>query len=122
MAKTGSGKNYTSKGERRNVARRAVLALRADRRANPTIKDMMKRHAHRQQILNSPKGAHEKKLAERYAEEDRVEFEAGKLLEQYGSVGLTKAAAVQAIKTNYTDRLHEKWSPILKKASETGRK
>lgn len=120
--KSGTSINYVSKGQRRNVSRQSRLDLAADHRANPSLKDMLKRLAYREEIIRHPRSAHDKVLADRYLEEDRVELQAWKLIDQYREVGLTKASAVHAVKTNYVEHLHSKWSPILKAHQEEKKK
>ena len=123
MAKGGNKVGgYVSKGQRPNVARKIRNDMAADRRANPRIQDVQKSQAHRKEIIRSPRSAHDKQLAERYLEEDRVEYQAWKLLDQYRDVGLQKSTAIQAVKTNYTEQLHSKWSPILKAHQESKKK
>lgn len=109
---------YESKGERRNVARRTILDMRADRRANPDWKDVMKSEAVKAEVIRSPRGSQQKELADRYIMEQRIEAQAWKLLDQYGKVGMKRAAAIQAVKTNFVEQLHMKWSPLLKEYNE----
>ncbi len=120
--KKSSANGYTSKGQRRNVSRKTINAMAADRRANPRIQDTLKSMAARREIIRSPRSAHQKVLADRYSEEDRVEFQAWKLIDQYRDVGLERATAFQAVKTNYVEHLHTKWSPILKAHHESAKK
>ena len=122
QGKKSKSTGYISRGQRPNVARATVLAMEKDRRKNPAIADVLRRKAYRDRILKTPKGAHEKTLSDRYAEEDRVDNQAYKLLDQSGVVGLQKSTAVQAVKTNYIENLHSKWSPILKKYNEENKK
>lgn len=116
MAKNSSG--YISKGERRNVSRRTILDIRADHRANPDWKDVMKSQAVKAEVIRNPKGSHQKELAKRYIMEERIEAQAGKLLDQYDKVGMKRGAAIQAVKTNFVEQLHMKWGSILKEYNE----
>lgn len=116
----GSSKTgYTSKGQRRNVARKVRNAIRRERRADPPLSDVFQRMDFRNEVINKPRGSKQRELQDRYVEEDRVEQQAGKLLEQYREVGLPKSAAVQAVKTNYIEQLHGKWGPRLKDFRES---
>lgn len=114
MGKKSTGKHYVSKGERRNVSRKTRNMLRADKRANPDIEDVLKSLEFKTRIIDKPKGAKEKALQERYINEENTQQAALKIYEQYEKVGITWAACVQAVKTNFGEQLHTKWRPILK--------
>lgn len=105
---------YVSKGQRPNISRKILNAMKSDRRTNPSVEDVMKRYKYRQEIINKPRNSKQKGLRERYLEEDRVDLQAHKLMDQYRDVGLSKAGAVHAVKTNFIEQLHSKWSPRLK--------
>lgn len=113
--------SYTSKGQRRNVAKKTLNVMNSDRRTHPSVKDMMIRWNHRQEIINKPRSTKQKELRERYLEEDRVDLQAHKLMDQYRDVNLSKATAVQAAKTNFIEQLHSKWSPKLKAFREASK-
>ncbi len=121
MAKGGAKTGYTSKGQRRNVARKVRNAMKVARRLNPPMEDVIKRMDFRNEVINKPRGPKQRELQDRYVEEDRIEHQAGKLMEQYREVGLPRSAAVQAVKTNYIEQLHGKWGPRLKAFRESAK-
>ena len=112
MAKKSSG--YISKGQRQNVARSTIILCRAWRKENPRIEDIIKSQSHRNEIIAKPRTAKHKELRERYIREDDIEFDAFKLMDQYRDVNLTRGETIQAIKTNYVDKLHHKWGIKLR--------
>ena len=120
--KGGKSSGYISNGERPNVSRKIVLSMAADRRLNRSPFDTERSRSVRAEIIRQPRSAHDKVLADRYVEQDRVEFQAWKLIDQYREVGLERATAIQAVKTNYVEHLHTKWSPILKAHQEERKK
>ena len=125
MAKKGTKIGYTSKGQRRNVARKTVNMMRRERRANPRMEDVLKRMAYREAIINRPRGDKEKELSKRYDAEDKILLQAEELMDHYRDVGLPRSAAIQAAKTNFSEQLHAKWGPRLRKfrdAEKTGQK
>ena len=95
--------------------------MRADRRANPAIEDVLKRMAHKDGVIDKPRGAKGKALRERYLNEEYVEANAAKIYEQYQVIGITWAACVQAVKTNFVEQLHMKWGPKLKVHKEANK-
>ena len=119
MAKTKT--SYISKGQRRSVSRKLCNAIRRDRRAHPPVEDILKRMEARQEIIAKPRGSKQKELREKYIEEERIELQAFKVLEQYHDVGLPRGAAIQAVKTNYIEQLHAKWGPILRKFRDSAK-
>lgn len=98
----------------RNLSRRTYNILRRERRANPALIDFLKRMEHRQGVISSPKGKKGHELRDRYLDEDYTKQAAEKLFMQYKEIGITWAACVQAIKTNFAEQLHSKWGPRLK--------
>lgn len=115
MAKGKSVNSYISKGQRPNISRKICNDIRRRRRADPLIEDILKRYFHRKEIIDKPRGKKQHELRDRYIEEERLSLQAFKLTDQYREVGLSKAEAMQAVKTNYTERLHAKWSPIIQR-------
>lgn len=112
--KKSSGKHYTSKGERPNVSAKIRNALRRDRRARPNVDDMIRSWSARQEIISKPRGEKQRELRERYIAQEDVQYQAHKLYDQYRDAGITWAACVQAVKTNFVEYLHNKWSPRIK--------
>ena len=51
---------YVSKGQRRNVARKTINAMKSEKRLNPPVKDVLARMKYRQEIINKPRGAKQK--------------------------------------------------------------
>jgi len=98
----------------RNVSRRTYNMMRREKRTNPKLVDVLKRMEHREGIIFNPKGKKENELRDRYLDEDYVKRSAEKLFIQYEEIGITWAACVQAIKTNFAEQLHSKWGPRLK--------
>lgn len=92
--------------------------MRSERKAKSPVVDVLKRMEYRSLVTAKPRGAKEIKLAERYIEEDNTRYNAAKLFEQYQEAGITWASCVQAVKTNYVEQLHNKWSPRLKAIRE----
>lgn len=111
--KKSSGKKYTSKGERSNVSRWVKLANRKEQKENPSVASIMQRENHIKRIISSPKNEAERKIRSRVLEAQTVASQAEELLKVYGEAGLTKAEAVQAIKTNYIPTLKNKWDAKL---------
>lgn len=106
--------SYISKGQRPNVSKKTRNLGKAERRANRPVEDVLKRLATREEIINKPRGQKQKELQERYIQQDVIEVQAFKLFSHYKDVGFTWAAAVQSAKTNYSERVHDKWGPRLK--------
>ena len=98
----------------RNVSRKIYNMMRRHRRANPELVDILKRMKYRDGIIFSPKGKKEHELRDRYLDEDYTKQASEKLFIQYKEIGITWAACVQAIKTNFAEQLHSKWGPRLK--------
>jgi hypothetical protein len=119
MAKKSSGTNYVSKGDRPNLARKTRNMLRRDRRENPAVEDVMRSYAVKQEIIAKPRGDKQRELRERYIAEEDTHYQALKLFEQYKEAGIKWAACIQAIKTNFVEHLHNKWSPRLKAVKGT---
>lgn len=111
--KKSKGNHYTSKGERKSISRWAKLANRKERRANPTPAQIAQREASIKQIIHSPKNASERITRERLLAKQKVESYAEDLLKSYGEAGLTRAAAIQAVKTDFVPSLKEKWNKKL---------
>lgn len=103
--KGGSGKHYTSKGERPSVNKKIRNLVKAWKRQNPQPEDLLKREMRRAEIIRQPRTDHERKLRDRYVEEDRCEHECWKLVQKFASKKLTRARAMQAIKTSKVDEL-----------------
>ena len=121
--KGGKSKGYVSKGQRRNVSRWSRNASRAENRANPSPKSIAQRTAMRRTIISSPHGKEELRLKEKFLTEDSVERQCNELLKTFGSTGLTRAGAIQAIKTDHVSQLTEKWkSRASQKANEAKKK
>lgn len=98
----------------RSVSRKVHNMMRREHRINPALKDVLIRMEHRQGIILNPRGKKEHELRDRYLDEDYTNRAAEKLFEQYKEIGITWAACVQAIKTNFAEQLHSKWGPRLK--------
>lgn len=64
-------------------------------------------------VIEKPQSARERELATQYEREREVETKAAQLLNLYGPVGLTRAAAIQAIKTDWVPSLTTKWNQRL---------
>lgn len=111
--KKSSGKNYTSKGQRKNISRWAKLANRRERRANPTPDQIAQREESIRQLIHSPRNDSERKVREKLLAKQKVESYAEDLLRSYGEAGLTRAEAIQAVKTDFVPSLKEKWNKKL---------
>ncbi len=119
MAK-GSGKKtpYTSKGQRPNVARKTVNAMRRDRRLNPAIDSIFQRMDHRRMVLSRPKDRNLAKLHKKYSTQEQVKNRAESLFKQFQGAGVTWAACIQAVKTDYIGQLEMKFGRINVKVKE----
>lgn len=102
----------------RSVSRITTNMLRRERRVNPALVDVLKRMEYREGVIYSPKGKKEHELRDRYLDEDYTNRAASKLFDDYKVIGITWAACVQAIKTNFAEQLHSKWGPRLKAHKE----
>ena len=100
---------YVSKGQRRNISRWVRNARRKENRENPILGAYMQAFEHRKRVISSPQDAYEKDLRNRYLEQNTVETKCVELLGQFGEAGLTRAEAIQAIKTDYIPSLINKW-------------
>lgn len=93
-------KTVTSKGQRPNVSKKIVRAMRADRLTS--IDSILQSEAARS--ANRRDG----KLSKKYDEQVRVHNEAERLFDQYhGSVQWS--ACVQAVKSNWVTEFHQKY-------------
>jgi hypothetical protein len=117
--KGGKSKGFQSKGQRPNVSRWVRNAMRRDRKANPSPESIMQASEHRSRVINSPQNAKERELKEKYLRERGVEMRCTDLLKQFESVGLTRAGAIHAIKTDRVSELTEKWRG--RKAAKTNK-
>lgn len=115
--KRSSGKHYQSKGQHSNISRWLKNANRRDRRENPTPEQNFQSSEHRRRVIASPQNAKERELKEKYLAEAMIENQCRELLKKYGAAGLTRAGAIQAIKTDYVSTLTEKWNNRLAASS-----
>lgn len=106
---------YVSKGQRRSVSK---ATRKATRREQPvSAKRLLQSYAVKEFIMGSYSGK-DKRLATKYTAELEIKTEASRLVNRFGKCGLTWGAAVQAIKTDYTEKLTKKWNKILRKWAE----
>ncbi len=105
-------KHYVSKGQRPNVSKRTRKLVK--RTSLVSAEDTLKSFWKRNQVINNPQNKREKELANKYVKENEVKIEAQRLLNRFSRCGLTWAEAVGAIKTDFKDRLLQKWTPILR--------
>lgn len=120
--KKGSGKTYVSKGQRPNVSRKIRNMVRRSRREDRPLEDILKSDANRQRVLEKPSGDRERKLRDRYREEDRVAKAAAMLFKQFENQGMSWAAAVQAVKTDKIPEVTEKYLHKQNKRKEASKK
>ena len=106
---SGSKTSYVSNGERPSVKRSTLIALRKERRANPSLKSIFQRLEHREYVLSRKHDPKFKVLRERYIYEDSINSRATKLLDKFGSYGATWAGCVQAVKTDFVPSFESKW-------------
>ena len=101
---------YISKGLVPNISRSTVLGMRRDSR-NPisVIMAQDRSDTHKHKIMSRPQNAAQRTLAAKYEKEFRERERANELLRQFEYVGLTKAAAIQAVRTNWEGKLIEKY-------------
>jgi hypothetical protein len=100
---------YVSKGQRRNISRWSRNTQRKEHRENPNLESYMQAVEHRKRVISSPQNTHEKDLRNRYLEQATIKTKCIELLVQFGEAGLTRAEAIQAIKTDYISTLVDKW-------------
>lgn len=106
--KKASGKTYTSKGERPNVSRKLLNAVRTEKRKNPPVDTLIARMNHRNMILAKGSRDQKKKMEEKISIENR----ASELFEQFSKHGVTWAACVQAVKTDWVPSFMNRWGEI----------
>jgi len=99
-----SGTSYTSKGERPNVARKTVLAMRRERRQDRSSESVFQRQVAR--------AAARGELRKKYDAEDSMMRVAQDLWSRYQGV-VDWAACVQAAKTDWVSQFHNKYGPRL---------
>ena len=104
---------YVSKGLVRNVSRKTLIELRAERKKVFNLRSWKARNDHRNFILSRHEPSYSK-LRKRYEYEEFVSGRATDLFEQYKNAGITWAACVHAVKTDWVPKLHIKWGPRLK--------
>ena len=114
MGKKASGTTYVSKGQRPSV--QLANAVRRDGRANGgNMRSIFAKAKHREDVL----AKHGNNAAkEKILEQDRIETLASQLFETYESAGITWAACVQAVKTDFVSELHQKWANRLGQAKK----
>ena len=112
---------YTSKGERRNVARKTVNAMRRERRLKPTLESIFQKMDHKRLILSRPKDKSVADQFKKYVDNDQIKLRAEALQKQYRGVGIKYSACVQAVKTNYVPQLEMKFGRIDVKVKEKGK-
>jgi hypothetical protein len=105
-------KTYTSKGQRRNVARKLVNAMRRDRRANPSLGMLLARLTYRNDLGRRKDKDSQARFTNLLAKE-AVYNRALELFDKYKSAGVTWAACVQAIKTDWVPSFETKWKARL---------
>jgi len=112
MASKKKSSNYTSKGQRPNVSNRIRKAVKRNSTISPTA--LITKHEKRLQVMFNPQNTKERELAIRYRAEDEIATETQRLMSRFGKCGLTRSAAIMAVKTDYKDKLTRKWAPILR--------
>lgn len=116
--KSGVKTPYTSKGQRPNVARTTINAMRRDRRLNPSIASIFQRAEYRSMVLSRPKDRKLANLHKKYVEQEQIKSRAEGLYKQFIGAGVTWAACVQAVKTDYIGQLEMKYGRITAKVKE----
>lgn len=102
----------------RSVSRKITGAVRAERRANPPVADLIKRWEYRQGIIARDKDPRVAELRKRYLEEDRINARATELYEQFKSAGASFDACVFAVKTDWVSQFINKWGDKRRAAKE----
>ena len=95
-----SGNHSVSKGERPNVNKKIRNMVRKHRLENRPLEDILRSTNFKKAVMQSAKTAEEKRLREKFLEDERVEKACSDLLGKFGESGLTRAGAIFAIKTN----------------------
>ena len=104
-----SGNHSVSKGERPNVNKKIRNMVRKHRLENRPLEDILRSTNFKKAVMQSAKTAEEKRLREKFLEDERVEKACSDLLGKFGESGLTRAGAIFAIKTNQVTSLEDKW-------------
>lgn len=109
--KKASSKGYVSNGERPNVNRKTLNAMRKARRASmaANMESIQAKIAYRDMAF-SKKGSEARIIQDKLIERDSVDQRAFELYEKFKSKGCTWAAAVQAVKTDWVANLTMKYS------------
>tara|TARA_Y100000034_G_scaffold34222_1_gene41933 strand:- start:10497 stop:10862 length:366 start_codon:yes stop_codon:yes gene_type:complete len=109
--KKSSGKKYVSKGQRPNVTRATKNAMKRERVTSP--ESLLQSLTIRNRIKFKPQNKQEKELSEKYFKEDDIAIKARQLFYKYQGCGVTWAACVQAVKTDYVELFQKKWNGKL---------
>jgi len=67
----------------------------------------------RTRVIDRPQNAKERSLRDKYIKENDIESRSAYLLNRFAEVGLKKAEAIQAVKTDKVETLTNKWTPRL---------
>lgn len=116
--KSGTKTPYTSKGQRPNVARKTINAMRRDRRLNPSVDSVYARAEHKRIVLSRPKDRSLATLHKKYIAEEQIKLRAESLYKQFQGAGVKWSACVQAVKTNWITQLEMKFGRINVKVKE----
>lgn len=126
-----SGTAYVSKGERPNVSRKLVNVMRRERRANPTLKMILARMTHRNELAKRQDKS-SKEAFQRILDRESIHYQASDLYEKYKTAYTivktrngdsrrsycTWSACVQAVVTDWVPSFNNKWSPRLGQAND----
>lgn len=106
-------KKTGAKYSARAVSRRYNPLKRRYPNANDLLRAEQQSWIQKTRVIEKPQSARERELKVRYEQEREVELKVAQLLNLYSPVGLTRAAAVQAVKTNWVPSLTTKWNQRL---------
>lgn len=90
-----------------------------------TLDSMLESMRKRQRVIEKPQNSRERELAEKYQREQEIDIKVSQLLNIYGPAGLSRARAIQAVKTDKVAELQNQWNPKLaewKKVQEAMRR
>jgi hypothetical protein len=93
----------------RPVNRSLLKAVRRDRRAHPSLDSILQRLNYRETVMARNHDHRLRAQRERFERDNSVESQARQLYNQFAEFGVTWAACVQAVKTNWVAQFMVKW-------------
>jgi hypothetical protein len=97
--------------KQKNSAR--AVAPKYKKHKTQTLDSLFKSMSYKARVMEKPQSDKERKLQARYLKEKEVETQVAQLLNLYGPAGLTRARAVQAVKTDKVADMQAQWNHKL---------